>query len=187
VSAGKKSAARIPAATFPGTVNDAGVIVGGYTDSHGTTRGFVDRRGVFTKVNHRHAGTAARQGTQIGIINDHGAVSGTYLNSRGKAISFAGRPGAFTTITDPAAAPLSTFAGAINNSGVIVGEYLGTHGVSHGFIDRAGVFHHTQRPARGHRSWAGHRCPGHQQCRSYRRNLLRQQRRPPRVRTEPSR
>src|SRR6516164_10148192 len=59
-------------ATFAATVNDAGVVVGFYTDSHGTTRGFVNRRGVLTMVNDPHAGTAAGQGTFLDFINDQG-------------------------------------------------------------------------------------------------------------------
>ena len=144
------------AATFAASVNDAGVVVGWYTDSHGVNQGFIDRGGVFTTVDHPHAGTAAFQGTFLGSINDLGAVSGTYFNSHGKAISFAGRPGAFTTVRDPAAAPFSTFAGAINDSGVIVGGYnLFTHRVPRGFIDQAGVFTTLNDPNAGTASGQG--------------------------------
>jgi len=143
-------------ATFTVGVNDAGVVVGWYTDSHGVNQGFIDRGGVFTTVDHPHAGTAAFQGTFLGSINDLGAVSGTYFNSHGKAISFAGPLGAFTTVDDPAAAPFSTFAGAINDSGVIVGGYnVFTHRVPHGFIDLSGVFTTLSDPNAGTASGQG--------------------------------
>ena len=32
-------------------INDHGVVVGAYFDSHGTSHGFIDRHGKFTKVN----------------------------------------------------------------------------------------------------------------------------------------
>jgi len=144
------------AATFAASVNDAGVVVGWYTDSHGTNHGFIDQGGAFTTVNHPHAGTAAGQGTFLGSINDLGAVSGTYFTSHGKAISFAGPLGAFTTVDDPAAAPFSTFAAAINDSGVIVGGYnLFTHRVPRGFIDQAGVFTTLNDPNAGTASGQG--------------------------------
>jgi len=104
---------------------------------------------VFTTVNHAHAGTAPGQGTTLGFINDRGAVIGTYFNSRSKPVTFAGRPGQFTTITDPAAAPFSTFTSAINDAGVIVGAYIDAQGVSHGFIDRRGAFTTLNDPLAG--------------------------------------
>jgi len=111
--------------------------------------GFIDRRGVFTTVNHAHAGTAPGQGTTLGYINGRGEVIGTYFNSSGQPVTFAGRPGQFSTVTDPAAAPFSTFTGAINDAGVIVGAYIDANGVSHGFIDRRGAFTTLNDPLAG--------------------------------------
>jgi uncharacterized membrane protein len=142
-------------ATIAVSVNDFGVVVGVYTDANGVSHGFIDRRGVFTTVNHAHAGTAPGQGTTLGFINDHGAVIGTYFNSRGKPVTFAGRPGRFTTVTDPAAAPFSTFTSAINDAGVIVGAYIDAKGMSHGFIDRHGVFTTLNDPLAGTASGQG--------------------------------
>src|SRR5262249_21319224 len=100
-------------------INQHGVIAGLYIDAHGVLHGFIDRRGIFTTVNHSHAGTAPGQGTTLGSINDFGAVTGSYSDSHRNHFSFAGRPGHFTTVNDPAAPAFSTFAGGINDSGVI--------------------------------------------------------------------
>jgi len=110
---------------------------------------------VFTTVDHADAGTAPGQGTTLGFINDSGAVIGTYFNSGGQPVAFAGRPGQFTTVTDPAAAPFSTFTSAINDAGVIVGAYIDAQGVSHGFIDQRGVFTTVDDPQAGTASGQG--------------------------------
>ena len=122
---------------------------GTYIDAGGVNHGFIDRRGVFTTVNHAHAGTAPGQGTTLGFINDRSAVIGFYFTSRGQAVSFAGRSGRFTMVTDPAAPPFSTLASAINDAGVIVGVYGDAQGVSHGFIDRHGAFTTLNDPLAG--------------------------------------
>src|SRR5215467_1641763 len=75
-------------ATFAGSVNDFGVVVGGYTDAHGVGHGFIDRRGVFTTVNDPHAGTASGPGTVVHAINDHGVLGGGYVDAHGVSHGF---------------------------------------------------------------------------------------------------
>ena len=66
------------AATFAGTVNDLGVVVGSYSDRGGSDHGFIDRRGAFTKVDVPRA-----TGTNVNGINDLGVAVGSYTDSRG--------------------------------------------------------------------------------------------------------
>jgi hypothetical protein len=75
-------------ATFARSVNDHRVVAGGYTDTHGVSHGFIDRRGVFTTVNDPHAGTAPGQGTVASSINNRGTIVGFYFDSHGTTHGF---------------------------------------------------------------------------------------------------
>src|SRR5215467_2387514 len=113
-------------ATFAGSVNDFGVVAGGYTDAHGVSHGFIDRRGVFTTVNDPHAGTAPGPGTAVHAINDHGVLGGFYVDAHGVSHGFIDRRGVFTTVNDPHAGTAKfqgTILAGINNSGMIDGTY----------------------------------------------------------------
>ena len=125
--------------TFAQYMNNHGVLVGYYIDAHGVQHGFIGRGVRLKTINHGHAGTKKGQGTLLASVNDHGVLTGQYFTRRG-TVSFTGRPGAFTPVTDPAAAPFSTFAGTISNSGLIAGNYIDPRGVAHGFYNRGKMF-----------------------------------------------
>ena len=137
-------------ATFTVGVNDAGVVVGWYTDSHGTNHGFIDQGGVFTTVNDPHAGTAAGQGTvPVGITNS-GVIAGSYIDAGNVSHGFIDRGGVFTTVDHPhagTAAGQGTFLGSINDLGAVSGTYFTSHGKAISFAGPLGAFTTVDDPA----------------------------------------
>jgi probable HAF family extracellular repeat protein len=64
-------------------VNDAGAVVGRYTDSSGRDHGFLWQEGSFTPID-----VPGAVHTSISGINDAGAVVGGYTDSSGTVHSF---------------------------------------------------------------------------------------------------
>src|SRR5262252_8054771 len=97
---GKYTTIDVPGATatIAVSVNDFGVLGGGYTDATGVSHGFIDRRAVFTAVDDPHAGTASGQGTSVNGLNDFGVLDGTYTDGNGVSHGFIDRRGVFTTV-----------------------------------------------------------------------------------------
>ena len=133
------------------SLNDAGQLVGTYTDSVGTLNGFIYSVGAYTyntstesyvyssgsltQLDDPQAGSGAGQGTNPLAINNAGQVIGTYTNSGG-TYGFLYDPSdlpfdAFTTLQDSNGTDTSPTA--INNSNQIVGTYE-VDGTVHGFI-----------------------------------------------------
>jgi hypothetical protein len=118
------------AATFAATVNDAGVVVGFYTGSHGTPAGLLTAAGCSLRSpsqRHAHPGDRYQQ-----LRRDRRRVHRRPLRRHG----FIDRREAFTTVNAPHAGTASgqgTAAQDISNTGVIVGTYFDSSGGLHGF------------------------------------------------------
>ena len=64
-------------------INDAGAVVGGYTDSSGRDHGFLWQGGSFTPLD-----VPGAVHTSVSGVNDAGAVVGEYTDSSGTVHSF---------------------------------------------------------------------------------------------------
>ncbi|MGP0105015.1 cadherin-like domain-containing protein [Rhodoblastus sp.] len=113
-------------------INDAGQIVGFYTDSAENFHGFLDVGGTFTTIDDPLAGTAANEGTFATGINASGQIVGYYDDANGVGHGFIDNGGSFTTIDDPNATIGTTAVQGINDAGQIVGSYEDGEG-AHGF------------------------------------------------------
>jgi uncharacterized membrane protein len=125
-----------PGATSTGVggINDAGEIVGQYTDSGGTSHVFLDNNGVFTTmdINIPGGGTFFLTG-----INNAGEIVGYYQDDSAVWHGFVDNNGDLITIDAPGAFPSvggGTYTGGINNAGQVVGYYFGNDHVEHGFL-----------------------------------------------------
>jgi uncharacterized membrane protein len=115
--------------TFPGGINDAGVMVGQYEDKSGIFHGYIlNGKKLTTLDDPKGTGTLANG------INLEGAISvvGAYTNSTGLG-GFLYRNGKYADIPGPSGA-VSVSANGINDSGAIVGSYRDASGASHGFL-----------------------------------------------------
>ncbi|MGH9385532.1 MAG: protein kinase domain-containing protein [Vicinamibacterales bacterium] len=124
---------------FPGAtrtdlfeINDHGVVVGSYVDSHGITHGFRMSDGSFTILDVPDAVRTRPTG-----LNNDDLVVGDFTDASGRVRGFIGRAQAFTTIDVPGAT--STRAGAVNNLGAVAGDYIDADGRAHGFVLSGGV------------------------------------------------
>jgi len=107
-------------------VNNAGQIVGSYTDSSG--HGFLETGGAYTTLND----PSATQGTFARGVNDAGQVAGYYSDSTGNH-GFLETGGAYTTL-DPPGAIGNTKAFGVNDAGQVAGEYRDSTAGQHGFL-----------------------------------------------------
>jgi uncharacterized membrane protein len=119
-------------------INNAGVIVGPYTNKANVCGSFVLDGGKLTKLNDPK-GTC----TQANNLNPNGPVSvvGSYQppNRGGAPEGFLYAKGKFTDIPGPAGATFS-IANGINDRGDIVGVYIGADGAVHGFLLSGGKY-----------------------------------------------
>jgi hypothetical protein len=123
------------ALTALGGINNAGVVVGTYTDKSGNTHCFTDNGTTLTTIDDPNGTNSSH-----GRINNHGAVVGTYTsNETGNDAGFLYEGGKYTDIIDPLN-NYGTDANAINDSGVITGSYLVDIGEPCGFVLKKGVF-----------------------------------------------
>ena len=108
--------------TTPNFINLQGVIVGGYSDSAGTSHGFVLNRGNYTTVDYPGA-----SGTVLTGINDLGELSGFYCSDAACDASATfhsfvrSRSGTFTSFDPPGAT--GSEAAVVSLLGVVVGSY----------------------------------------------------------------
>ncbi len=111
-----------------GAVNDAGLMLGSYTNSNGQSFGFFLKNGQAKSFS-----VAGSYNTFPGGMNNHGAVVGSYDTfDGGPNIGFEMSGSTVTTIQYPGA--VSTYPLAINDEGAIVGYYYdGT--TEHGFLE----------------------------------------------------
>jgi probable HAF family extracellular repeat protein len=108
--------------TVPSFINLEGVIVGSYTDSTGTSHGFVLNGGKYTTVNYPDA-----IGSALSSINDLGEMSGFYCSdiacdASATFHSFVlSRSGVFTSFDPPGAT--GSEPSTVSLLGVVVGSY----------------------------------------------------------------
>jgi len=116
--------------TFPGGVNNSGVIAGLYFDASGLEHGYILNGKKLTTLDDPKGTSTGAHG-----INPNGAVAvvGSYINVKGKQEGFRYKHGKFTDVPGPAGATISAAFG-INDTGEIVGYYVDSTRVQHGFL-----------------------------------------------------
>jgi hypothetical protein len=124
-------------ATGPGGINNAGMSVGGYTDSSGVGHGYILKGKAFTKLDDPNAKTGTTGASNIQYNGT--AVVGAYTNSAGVGVGFLYKGGKFTDVPGPKGNK-GTAANAINDTGAIVGNYADSAGVIHGFLLKSGKY-----------------------------------------------
>jgi probable HAF family extracellular repeat protein len=112
-------------------VNDAGQVVGFYTDSSGTYHGYVKTGSSFTALD--YPGASQYGGTVAYGINNAGVVTGFYFDDgSGDEAGFIWNNGMFATLNVPGA--LDTIITSINDRGELAGDYVAANGTVDGFV-----------------------------------------------------
>jgi len=125
--------------TSPSNINNAGAIVGGYTDASGVIHGFLYKHGTFTTIDAPGAGTTSGEGSAAQSISSNGVIDGYILNGSG-FFGWLLRGGEFSQLNDPNAVPGTSFGspsfldGLSSNARYAGGSYNDTNGVTHGFV-----------------------------------------------------
>ena len=121
-------------ATRAYSLNNRGYIVGQYTDSSGTTHGYVFHEGAATPIDYPGAVWTAAYG-----INDFGAVIGIFYDANGNEHAFVLRNRVFKNIDIPGG---QTYPLSIDDRDEIVGEFIDVPGTAgHGYFQlRNGKF-----------------------------------------------
>lgn len=127
--------------TQPSAVNNAGVIVGYYTDQQVVPHGFLrtpDGKYISFDAPGAGLGAGLNEGTVAIAINNSGTVAGQYEDSELVVHGFLRYPnGAFVTLDAPGAgtAPnTGTIATSVNDSGTTAGYFIDNEGTGHGFV-----------------------------------------------------
>ena len=117
----------VPGARFTDAsgINNAGQVVGVFSDSRGVFHGFINTGGTFTTLDVPGAGETDAFG-----INNAGQVVGFFGDSGGQH-GFINTGSTFTTLDVPGAS--LTGADGINNAGQVVGGFSDSSG-DHGFV-----------------------------------------------------
>jgi hypothetical protein len=128
----------VPGADSTGVsgINDAGEIVGSYTDSSGN-HGFLRSGGSYLPINVPFPGAYV---TSVYGINDAGQIVGSYFD--GFAHGFLRSGGSYLPI-DPGPFPgafNNTAAFGINDAGQIMGTYRDASNIAHGFLLSGGGY-----------------------------------------------
>ena len=110
-------------------INDAGQVVGAYTDANRQGHGFLYSGGTFTALDD----PLGADGTTAFGINNAGQIVGDYFDASNNLHSFFYVGGTFSILDDPLGT-LGTFANGINDAGQIVGQYRDANGKGHGFL-----------------------------------------------------
>ncbi len=120
-------------ATEPRGINNAGVIVGSYTNAFDSNYGFVLKNGVVTTIE------LPNSITQVAGINSSLELAGDYLPSDGRdnPKGFIFGNGNIMPVDPPGA--IATEPDAINDAGSVVGSYYLESGYQ-GFLYRGGIF-----------------------------------------------
>jgi hypothetical protein len=144
LSCGPFKALNVPFAGATGTyspaINNAGMIVGSWSDSAENQHGYTLIAGKFEPFDVPGANTAENQFLLLYYgINSEGDIVGTYFDASFNTHGFLRKGTTYTSINFPGAA--STFATGINDAGDIVGAYCPTSGAGElGFLLRNGVY-----------------------------------------------
>jgi len=115
--------------SVPAGINDAGQIVGWFSDATGT-HGFLLSGGNFTTIDV----PGAALGTQALGINVTGQIVGVFTDASSVPHGCRLSGGTFNTIDVPAAMGHNTVAHGINAGGQIVGTFVDANGMEHGFV-----------------------------------------------------
>jgi len=123
--------------TYATAINNAGVIVGYYTDASNNYYGFTYTGSTFTSLSF-----TGFVNTQIWGINDSGEVVGFYTIEMNEIVYTLGfsytSSGGFVTVAYPGAVVTSAYG--INNAGEIVGIWVDDALNTHGFTLVSGVY-----------------------------------------------
>ena len=106
-------------------INDLGIVVGTYDNSHGFI--FDDNTDVFTILD-----VPGALSTVAADINDAGQIVGWFTDGGGDVHGFVYDDGVFATIDNPSGVN-GTFIRGINDEGDIAGSYTDASNVNHGF------------------------------------------------------
>ena len=135
-----------PAGPFNATatgMDNAGDVVGGYTDANGGFHGFVRRaNGALTQINDPQA--AAGGTVADGISPDGSVIVGFYLDKAGMLHGFLLRDGAYSSYDVPGAHGTVV---AFDSHGELGGSYFTADGLSRGFYVIHGSLHTLRPPA----------------------------------------
>jgi len=128
----KFTKANVPGAiyTFPGGINNAGVMCGQYEDKNKVFHGYILNGKKLTTLDYPN-GT----NTVASLPNYNGPIMvvGWYTNSSNQYEGFLYKGGKYTPIPGPEGATASSAYG-INDKGEIVGWYSDSSGITHGFL-----------------------------------------------------
>ena len=133
--------------TYSSSINPAGEIVGGYTDTDNVSHGFIRApNGKITTFDVPGAGVGAGEGTFVNNNNPAGEVAGFYADANGVDHGFVRSPlGVFTTFDAPGAVDdgcgaiigiggCGTIVTGLNPGGMVTGFYFDARDVAHGFL-----------------------------------------------------
>lgn len=120
-------------ATYAYGINNAGQIVGQYTDLQSIPHGYLDTAGSFTTIDFPGAADTEAFG-----INNAGSVVGLYYDQTGRYHGFLYQAGSYTSLDYPNAS--NTWAFGINDDNQVSGYYHDAAGNEHGFQYQAGTF-----------------------------------------------
>jgi probable HAF family extracellular repeat protein len=109
-------------------INDAGQVVGIFTDASTRASGFLYSNGTYTTL----LDPLGTGGTFARGISNAGETVGVYSDANHHVHGFFYSGGTFSTLDDPLGT--DTFTDGINNAGQIVGEYNDFQGHTHDFI-----------------------------------------------------
>jgi hypothetical protein len=124
-------------------MDNAGDVVGGYTDAKGGFHGFVRKAsGALTQINDPRAGAGGTAAD--GISPDGSVIVGFYAGKAGVTHGFLLRDGAFTTYDVPGAQGTVV---AFDTHGEFGGTYFAADGLSRGFYVIHGKLHTLRPPA----------------------------------------
>ncbi len=120
--------------TTPRDINDAGTIVGYYTDCQGDINGFKCTAEEYTQLNYPDS-----YQTQLTGVNNQNLITGYYIGpgTNGNCIGFLYDGVDFTVIECPNSE--ETLPMGINDSGAVVGNFKGSDGWQ-GFLYENGIF-----------------------------------------------
>ena len=116
----------------PGSINDAGDVVGAYLDASGVVHGYLFSIGVYSTIDFPGATSTEAQG-----INNKMEIVGDYADAQGVLHGFILRGNNFSTIDVPSA--VNTVVTSINDHEKIAGSYDTDGAVISGFVGTLGA------------------------------------------------
>ena len=122
--------------TFLFSVDDRGVICGGYVTSGNVEIGLVDRGGRITSIDDPATPQSAAGATDADGYA-RGVVVGDYIDANGGELGYLDQRGHFLTVADPAgshAPGQGTVITATNDQLTLTGFHINSNGADHGLI-----------------------------------------------------